>query len=90
MTIAEPDLASIRRRSVLETAERQGLLAGERGPIGARIRKALLQGAKERSGLSSTTDVIEYALARVALEDGFIQALFAVEGKISPDVDLEF
>lgn len=82
--------ANERRRSAVETAERAGLMSGERSPIGARIRKALLQNAKERTGLASPTDVLEYALAKVALEDDFARVLLSLEGTISPDIDLEF
>ena len=62
-----------RRTAVLETAKDIGLLAGARGRIAGRIRKQLVDAAKARSGIKSDTDLLEYALARVALEDDFGQ-----------------
>jgi len=79
-----------RRTAVLETAKDVGLLTGARSRIAGRIRKQLVDAAKARSGIKSDTDLLEYALARVALEDDFGQKLIARKGRISPDIDLEF
>jgi hypothetical protein len=79
-----------RRRAVLETARDAGLLAGASGRIAGRIRKHLVDAAKARSGIKSDTELLEYALARVALEDDFGQKLIAREGRVPPDLDLEF
>jgi hypothetical protein len=78
-----------RRTAVLETVKDIGLLAGTRGRIAGRIRKQLVDAAKARSGIKSDTDLLEYALARVALEDDFGQKLMAREGRVAPDIDLE-
>lgn len=86
----KPVRANPRRKAVLETAEGAGLLAGARGRIAARIRKQLVVAAKARSGIKSDTELLEYALARVALEDDFGQKLVAREGRVPQDVDLEF
>jgi len=75
---------------VLETAKEVGLLDGTRGRIAGRIRKQLVDAAKARSGIKSDTDLLEYALARVALEDDFGQKLVARKGRVPPDIDLEF
>ena len=79
-----------RRKAVLETVKVAGLLDGTRGRIAGRIRKQLVKAAKARSGIKSDTDLLEYALARVALEDDFGQKLIAREGHLPPDMDLEF
>jgi hypothetical protein len=79
-----------RRTAVLETAKDVGLLAGTRGRIAGRIRKQLVDAAKARSGIKSDTDLLEYALARVALEDDFGPKLIARKGRVAPDIDLEF
>ena len=42
---------------------------------------SLVEAAKARSGIKSDTDLLEYALARVALEDDFGQKLIAREGR---------
>jgi hypothetical protein len=75
---------------VLETAKEAGLLAGVSSRIAGRIRKELIDAAKARSGIKSDTELLEYALARVALEDDFGKKLITLEGRVPRDVDLEF
>jgi hypothetical protein len=82
--------ANPRRAAVLESVKRAGLLEGERARIAGRIRKQLVRAAKTRSGIKSDTELLEYALARVALEDDFGQKLIALEGSVPADIDLEF
>ena len=79
-----------RRSAVLATAHELGLLAGARNRIAGRIRKQLLAAAKARSGIRSDTELLEYALARVALEDDFGRKLVARAGRIPRDINLEF
>lgn len=77
-----------RRRATVSAAERVGLFDGDRSPVGARVHKRLIEAAKAQTGLSSTTEVLEYALAKVALEDDFAARLIALKGKIPADLDL--
>jgi hypothetical protein len=79
-----------RHQVVLETAERAGLLQGENGRIAGRVRAELIRLAKERSGLTSDTQLLEYALAKVALEDDFGPKILARTGRVAKDIDLEF
>jgi len=79
-----------RRRAVLETTKEAGPLAGARSRIAGRIRKQLVDAARARSGIKSDTELLEYAIARVALEDAFGRKLIAREGRVPPDLDLEF
>jgi hypothetical protein len=79
-----------RRNAVLGTARDAGLLAGASGRIAGRIRKQLIAAAKARSGIKSDTELLEYALARVALEDDFGQKLIARKGSVPQGIDLEF
>jgi hypothetical protein len=85
-----PKDANPRRSAVLATVKDAGLLSGARGRIAGRIRKRLVKAAKARSGIRSDTDLLEYALARVALEDNFMQRLLARKGRVPRDIDLEF
>ena len=78
------------RDNLVETAERAGLLRGDNGRIAGRVRAELIRLAKERSGLTSDTQLLEYALAKVALEDDFGPKILARKGRVSPDIDLEF
>lgn len=87
MTIAE--FAIDRRTRIVAAAEEAGLLTGAKDNIGARVPKPLLNAAKAKSGLSGTTEVVEYALARLALEDDFGAKLVARKGRIPADLDLE-
>lgn len=82
--------ANPRRNAVLATVKDAGLLSGARGRIAGRIRKRLVKAAKARSGISSDTELLEYALARVALEDDFTQQLLTRRGNVPRDIDLEF
>lgn len=82
--------ASPRRRAVMEAARKFGLLGGESSRIGGRIRLDLVTAAKTKSGIASDTELLEYALARVAVEDDFGSKLVRRKGRIARDVDLEF
>jgi len=79
-----------RRASVVEAAEDAGLLGGDNSHVGARVPQRLLNEAKARSGIASTTDLVEYALAKVALEDDFGAKLVARKGSVPRDRDLGF
>ena len=78
-----------RRRSVVAAAEAAGLLGGGNSALGARVPRQLVMRAKERSGIASTTDLVEYALAKVALEDDFGARLVARKGAIPADLALD-
>lgn len=82
------EAASGRRRSVAAAAKAAGLLAGESRTLGARVPTQLVSRAKERSGIASTTDLVEYALAKVALEDDFGVNLASRKGLIPVDIAL--
>lgn len=82
--------AILRRRSVIDTARQLGLLGGENSRIGGRVRRDLVAAAKEKSGIRSDTELLEYALAKVALEDDFGSKLVRRKGRVSKDLDLEF
>jgi hypothetical protein len=46
-------------------------------------------GRQERSGITSDTELLEYALAKVAIEDDFGAKLVRRKGRIAKDIDLE-
>ncbi len=89
MKIDLDDARAERRRSVLEAGQAEGLFDGANAALGARVPAKLLAEAKARSGIASTTDLIEYALAKVAIEDDFGAKLAARWGSISRDVKLD-
>lgn len=81
--------AGHRRRLVLDAARAEGLVGEDKDTrISGRVRRRLVEAAKRRCGVASDTELIEYALARVALEDDFGERLVARKGTIPPDLDL--
>jgi hypothetical protein len=76
-------------------AEEQGLLRGERDQVvhqvvRGRMPKALVAQAKKRTGVVSDTDLIELALANIAVADDYADWLLARRGTIDREADLEF
>ena len=78
-------------REVMTIAEQEGLLSGERTQIvRGRMPPALVARAKKRTGIDSDTDLLEVALANIAVADDYSDWLLSRRGTISPEVDLEF
>ncbi len=88
MTIETNESALARRHAIVAAAKEAGLLAGDNSALGARVPRELVARAKERSGIHSTTELVEYALAKVALEDDFGSKLVARKGSIPKDIEL--
>ena len=88
MKLETGEVVAARRRSVVAATKEAGLLAGGNTTVGARVPRELVTRAKERSGISSTTALIEYALAKLALEDEFGSKLVARKGSIPIGVKL--
>jgi hypothetical protein len=83
-------LAAKRVATTLGAAAAAGLTRGKKAKrISGRAHETLFEAAAQRSGLDGS-DLLEYALAKVALEDDFTEKLLALEGAVSRDVDLEF
>lgn len=82
---------SSRLREVMRIAEHQGLLSGERTHVvRGRMPRALVAKAKSRTGIASDTELIEVALAHIAVADDYPDWLLSQRGTIAPEVDLEF
>lgn len=77
-------------RAVMQAAENSGLLGEKSARIGGRISPALIARAKQRTGIKTDTDLIEFALANVALEDDFAETLRKVAGSVDPSLKLGF
>jgi hypothetical protein len=76
--------------AVMAAAKRCGLLHEKSGRIGGRVSPALVEQAKARTGINTDTDLIEFALANIALEDKFPATFKAARGKVNPDLKLGF
>ena len=75
----------------LAIARETGLLEGGRTTlVRGRMPGALVAKAKARSGVQSDTELIEVALANLAVADEYASWLLGQRGKISKDLDLEF
>jgi hypothetical protein len=84
-------LAAMRNRATLESARAAGLLgAAKNARVAGRVSALLVAAAKKSAGLSSDTDVIEIALAKLALEDDFGVKLVRNKGSVPRDLGIEF
>lgn len=76
--------------ATMATAADIGLTDGRKDrQLSGRAPERLVQAAMEKSGLAGSA-LLEYALAKVALEDTFVETLLALEGAVPADIDLEF
>lgn len=76
--------------AVLARAEETGLTLSKGGRIAGRVSPELIERAKAVTGLQSDTELIEFALANIAIEDNFAQVFRELKGTVDPDLDLEF
>jgi hypothetical protein len=75
----------------LTIARQAGLLSGVKTEVvRGRMPKALVQQAKATSGARSDTELIEMALANLAVADQYPDWLLSQQGTIAKEVDLEF
>ena len=83
--------ASSQTREILSLAEARGLLSGAKTlVVRGRMPKELVAHAKRRTGITSDTQLLEAALASLALSDDYANWLLAHRGTVNPDLDLEF
>ena len=76
--------------AVIDWAVNMGLLTANTHQVGARLPLELVEQAKKRTGIASTTHLLAFALANVAVEDDFAKAFKAARGKLDPDLDIGF
>ena len=80
-----------RFQDALTIAREAGLLSGTKTEVvRGRMPKALVQKAKTTSGARSDTELIEMALANLAVADQYPDWLLSQQGTVSKEVDLEF
>ncbi len=78
-------------RDVMVIAEKEGLLRGERTQVvRGRMPEALVARAKKRTGIDSDTDLIEVALANIAVADDYADWLLSRRGAVDREAELEF
>jgi hypothetical protein len=82
---------SLKLNEVMVIAEQEGLLRSERTEmVRGRMPEALLARAKKRTGITSNTELIEVALANIAVGDDYADWLLSRRGSVSSEADLEF
>ena len=86
MPVKHKDNRSQRHEAVVVAAKAAGLLSGANSRLSARVPRELIDRARIRSGIASTTDLVEYALAKVALEDDFGARLAGRKGSLPADI----
>jgi hypothetical protein len=89
-TRVEKNASETQVDAVMAAAKRSGLLREKSGRIGGRVSLALVEQAKARTGIETDTDLIEFALANIALEDKFAATFKAARGKVDADLKLGF
>jgi hypothetical protein len=87
---AEVVVGAERVEAVMQAAEQSGLLHEKSSRIGGRVSPALVRQAKRQTGIETDTDLIEFALATVALEDNFADTFRESRGKVDPKLKLGF
>lgn len=90
---ADARFSSVREtrvEAVMAAAERSGLLQEKSSRIAGRISPALIRQAKEHSGIEADTDLLEFALANIALDDTFAESFKAARGTVDPALKLGF
>jgi hypothetical protein len=85
----EEEIARARNRLVLDQARAVGLLGSAKSArLSGRVPASLIEAAKQRAHVASDTELLELALARLALEDDFGARLVQRKGSVPPDIDL--
>lgn len=79
-----------RVEAVLGAARSSGLLGEKSARIGGRVSPELLAEARKRTGLESDSDLIEFALAGLAIDDDFPTSFRRLDSTVDPGLDLEF
>jgi hypothetical protein len=78
-------------RSVLEGAQRAGLLSGDKSEhVSFRAPPALIEAAKRETGVSSTTELGLLALAMLAQPDPVVAYMKRNRGKLGTDHTLDY
>jgi len=79
--VAQPEAVD-RRTILLQAAEERGLLRAKDRHMGGRFSEALVEAAKRVSGITENTDLLTYALIKVALEDDFGERLLRRKARV--------
>ncbi|MCJ2104116.1 hypothetical protein MKK70_01685 [Methylobacterium sp. E-041] len=90
MAIVAAASSKAKVQAVLARAQESGLIAKKGGRIHGRVSPELIERAKARTGIRSDTELVEFALANLAIEDDFADVFRALRGTVDPGLDLGF
>jgi hypothetical protein len=76
--------------AVLDAARKSGLRGEKTLRIGIRVSPTLVEQAKLQTGIETNTELIEFALANIALVDDFARVFRDVGGTVDPSIELGF
>ena len=79
---ATPEFHEHEIPDLLKQARQSGLLGARDRQMGGRFPSALIEAAQKASGFSEPTELLTYALAKVAFEDNYGEALLSLEGTV--------
>ncbi len=82
MADVEQQAAAGRRAALIQAADERGLLGSKDRQMGGRFSEALVEKAKRVSGIAENTELLTYALIKVALEDDFGERLLRRKGRV--------
>lgn len=88
-TFRQSEASRARLEAVLSQIEEMGLSRDKGARVTGRINPKLLELARARAGAMSDSQLLEFALANIVIEDGFADAFTAARRKIDPTLDLE-
>jgi hypothetical protein len=88
-TPQQSEASRARLAAVLGQIEEMGLSRDKGARVTGRINPKLLELARARAGAMSDSQLLEFALANIVIEDGFADAFTAARGKVDPTLDLE-
>jgi hypothetical protein len=84
-------LAALRNQAIRESARAAGLLGtAKNARVAGRVSAELIAAAKKSANLASDSDLIEIALAKLALEDDFGAKLVRRKGSLGRDLEIDF
>lgn len=84
--LANPALSQ-RHKALIDAGQESGLLTSKDSRISGRVSGKLVQAAREKTGITSDTELIELALASLALEDNFGKVLSQNWGVLDANTD---
>ena len=88
---AAPGFAETKARFIHEVARSRKLLGGQKTHLlSARLEEALVSAAKKRTGIKSDTELVELALATLAVGDDFGEWLVTQGSRLEPDFETGF